>query len=428
VVIDGSGKTWSGSLLGIILALKYPGIRGLVGAYTFTLVRDTTLQTYFEHLDALGIEYTYSKSEFNITFSNGSVIMFRHFDEPNALKSLNVGFIEIEEMSDVPESTFRMLISRLRQYGTNKMPEGFVYRLFGHTNPQPDRGWIYENFKVNPIKNSRRIIAPTTDNKYLPKDYLSLLRDVYKDDDYFNLYVLGQDSNYFGNLVTKNFDKDQQIKSNLQINPKFPIHVTCDFNVDPMCWYICQHYDNNVYVLREYVNQNTTTELSANLLCDNLEEYKDHEIIINGDASGNSNTTRGTDYVILMNCFKLKGFRDVKLRVMNKNPGIEWRISCWNAMISGPDKQHHIFIDDTCTWLLYNIDNLEIEPGKGVPKNISTSKIKIDPKAKYLIHPIDAVSYLVCLYYPIKNMSYSKLKAPEQDNLFNGKYDPRLAI
>ena len=216
----GSGKTWSGSLLGIILALKYPGIRGLVGAYTFTLVRDTTLQTYFEHLDALGIEYTYSKSEFNITFSNGSVIMFRHFDEPNALKSFNVGFIEIEEMSDVPESTFRMLISRLRQYGTNKMPEGFVYRLFGHTNPQPDRGWIYENFKVNPIKNSRRIIAPTTDNKYLPKDYLSLLRDVYKDDDYFNLYVLGQDSNYFGNLVTKNFDKDQQIKSNLQINPK----------------------------------------------------------------------------------------------------------------------------------------------------------------------------------------------------------------
>lgn len=50
----GSGKTFSGSLLGILLALKFPGIRGLVGAQTYTLVRDTTLQTYFEHLDNFG--------------------------------------------------------------------------------------------------------------------------------------------------------------------------------------------------------------------------------------------------------------------------------------------------------------------------------------------------------------------------------------
>ena len=38
----GSGKTFSGSLLGILLALKFPGVRGLVGAQTYTLVRDTT--------------------------------------------------------------------------------------------------------------------------------------------------------------------------------------------------------------------------------------------------------------------------------------------------------------------------------------------------------------------------------------------------
>ena len=50
----GSGKTFCGSLLGIMLALKYAGIRGLVGALTFTLVRDTTLATYLEHLEKMG--------------------------------------------------------------------------------------------------------------------------------------------------------------------------------------------------------------------------------------------------------------------------------------------------------------------------------------------------------------------------------------
>ena len=50
----GSGKTFCGSLLGILLCLKLAGIRGLVGAKTYTLVRDTTLRTYFEHLDNMG--------------------------------------------------------------------------------------------------------------------------------------------------------------------------------------------------------------------------------------------------------------------------------------------------------------------------------------------------------------------------------------
>ena len=35
----GSGKTWCGSLLGILLAKKYPGSRGLVGAKEYELVR-----------------------------------------------------------------------------------------------------------------------------------------------------------------------------------------------------------------------------------------------------------------------------------------------------------------------------------------------------------------------------------------------------
>ena len=98
----GSGKTFSGSLLGILLCHKFPGIRGLVGAQTYTLVRDTTLQTYFEHLDNMGFmegkDYEWSASQQKLTFKNGSEILFRHFDEPNKLKSLNLGFVEIEGM------------------------------------------------------------------------------------------------------------------------------------------------------------------------------------------------------------------------------------------------------------------------------------------------------------------------------------------
>ena len=70
----GSGKTFSGSLLGILLALRYPKIRGLVGAQTVALLRDTTLATYLEHLDKMGIQFVYKKAENKLEFENGSEI------------------------------------------------------------------------------------------------------------------------------------------------------------------------------------------------------------------------------------------------------------------------------------------------------------------------------------------------------------------
>lgn len=168
----GSGKTFAGSLLGILLCLKFPGIRGLVGAQTYTLVRDTTLQTYFEHLENMnfkeGVDFEWSSSLQKLTFRNGSEILFRHFDEPNKLKSLNLGFVEIEEMSDIPYDTFKMLVSRMRQ---KQKPwwKNFTYRIFGHTNPEMQRGWVYKTFVENPAPNYRLISAPTTQNIYLPE-------------------------------------------------------------------------------------------------------------------------------------------------------------------------------------------------------------------------------------------------------------------
>ena len=69
----GSGKTWCGALLGILLSRKYPGCKGLVGAKEYELVRKTTLVSYLDHLDAFGYkadkDYTYNKIDKIIKFS-----------------------------------------------------------------------------------------------------------------------------------------------------------------------------------------------------------------------------------------------------------------------------------------------------------------------------------------------------------------------
>lgn len=419
----GSGKTFAGSLLGITLALRFAGIRGLVGAQTYALVRDTTLKQYIEHLEKMGIRYEYKISTGTLSFENGSEILFRHLEEANKIKSLNLGFAEIEEMSDVPEATFKMILGRMRQ---EVKPEwkGFRYRIFGHTNPEKARGWIYDYFVRNKKDNYRRIIAPTTENKNLSPDFLQALRDAYNDD-YYAVNVLGQDVDTTLGLVTKNFNFSRQILEKHEIDPKLPIHVTCDFNHDPMCWYIFQQYDGNVYIIKEIVEQYATTEHCAHILAEGLTNFKECDIILNGDSTGDSKTTKGADYIIIKNVLVQRGFdkEKINVRILPKNPNIEYRINCWNNMICDSNKEPHIFIVKDCQWLIYNIENLEVEEGGSRPKKISTGKLRSDSKAKYLSHPIDAVTYPICLYYPIRDLHLGGASTEDMMDVYGDKYN-----
>ena len=244
----GSGKTWCGSLLGLMLARKYPGSRGLVCAKEYVLVRDTTLESYFSHLEAMGYvagkHYTFNKIEKKMVLSNGSEILFKGVDNPEKIKSLNLHWAEIEEASQISDSAFKQLIGRLRNTNVKPSWGNFRYRLFGHTNPQANKGWIYKRFVENKKENYRLIIAPTSNNIYLPQHYIESMKEDF-DEEYYRINVLGEFGNYSSGLVVKNFT-DENIKK-LQYNRDLPLHLTCDFNVDPMCWCLAHKDDKNIY-------------------------------------------------------------------------------------------------------------------------------------------------------------------------------------
>lgn len=397
----GSGKTFAGALLGILLALKYQKIKGLVGAQTYTLVRDTTLQTYFEHLENMGFvegkDYKWSSTEQKLSFYNGSEIIFRHFDEPNRLKSLNVGFVEIEEMSDTPYETFKMLLARLRQkpYKTWK---NFQYRIFGHTNPEIQQGWIYKTFFVNPSPNYRIICAPTTQNIYLPKGFCEELKQLY-DEKYYNTFVLGQTGNYSENLVVKDFT-DENIKD-IAYHKDFDVHISCDFNVDPMAWVLAHKTDDKVFYFDEIVLENTTTTKA----CDEFyRRYPEHKgkIIVNGDASGDNRscTSEYTNYVIIKKKLLSFGY-DVDIKIKPFNPPIKNRVAAFNAKVRNAKGDICLYVSPKCEKLLYNIRNLKYIEGTSKIDVPNYRQIKQSKELKFLSHPFDAASYLVDFYWPI---------------------------
>lgn len=406
----GSGKTFCGSLMGICLALKYAGIRGLVGAQTYTLVRDTTLKQYIEHLDNMGfidgVHYEYKKAEDKLVFKNGSEILFRHLQEPNKLKSLNLGFVELEEMSDTPESTFKMLLSRLRQ--TIK-PEweamGFKYRLFGHTNPEASKGWIYKYFVEQKPDNYRLIQAPTTQNKFLASDYVESLKEIY-DPEYYRINVLGEFGDYTSGLVVKNFTVDNV--ADLHYQDDMDLHLTWDFNVDPMSCILAHRYGGKVFFFDEFVLENSTTIDTINAV---IRKYPNHKanIIINGDASGDNRSTQSewSNYVQIRNALRRHyKYNGIHLHVRPSNPRIKHRIASFNALVKDCYGNRKIFVDKKCEKLLYNIYNLKYKVGSDEVDVPSQAKINTDNSLKFLEHPFDAASYLVEYYYPIRSEDF----------------------
>ena len=424
----GSGKTWSGSLKGLLIALKYPGSEGLVGASTYSLLSQTTLPAYRMHLDNMGYNYDWNEKKQTLTLQNGSTILFKHFENPEDIKSIDKHWCEIEEMSQISEDSFLMIMSRIRKPPRPEWGDKYIYQIFGHTNPQASKGWIYEKFKKHPAKNFRRIIAPTIENHHLPKDFVENLK-ANSSEEYYAINVLGQDDNSSSALAIKGFNEDVQVREDIAIDMRFPLHLTCDFNVDPMCWYICQDYNDTTYVLYEFVIENTTTDAAAQLVCETLgEKFKRHPIILNGDATGMSKTTRGTDYILMKQVLYNNGFNNIKTELLKKNPSIEWRISCFNNWIQDSSGKHHLYVHSQCKYLIYNFQNVEIKPGTNKPRVPGSRELQRDPKAKYLVHPIDAVSYLVCKYHPIQRevSEWSDYQNKTSVDVFGGKYDKRL--
>lgn len=401
----GSGKTWCGSLLGILLAMKYPGCRGLVGAKEYELVRKTTLVSYLEHLEKMGfkygVDYSYNKVDKIIKFSNGSEILFSALDDPEKFKSLNLHWAEIEEASQVSDSTFKQLIGRLRNTFIGKDWKDFRYRLFGHTNPQPDKGWIWRRFVEEAKENYRLVIAPTTNNIFLPEHYVESMKESF-DEEYYRINVLGEFGDYASGLVVKGFNHEN-IKE-ITYRKEKPIHLTFDFNVDPMSCILAHKTDTKVFYFDELVLENSSTERTINAF---IERYPDHkgDIIINGDASGDNRSTQSeaSNYIIIKNALKRHYPNNkIKFDLRPFNPPIKNRIAAFNAMVCNSKGERRLYVDKKCKQFLNNIYNLKYKVGTDIVDVPTYAQIKSDNSLKFMEHPFDAGSYLVEYYFPIK--------------------------
>lgn len=342
---------------------------------------------------------------------SGSIIFYKGLKEVNITSIENLKGIAsstdiflIDEAQAVSKAVWQVLIPTLRKQGSvlivcyNRIADDLAVEeelfLNYKTMHAPEGTYFvevnYPRLAEHGLLSDRFIQRAELMKKNKPKEY--------------EMIYLNRPPDLNDRAIIKNFT-EENIKP-IFYQENLDLHITCDFNVDPMCWAFAHRTNNAYYFFDELVWENTTTQLCANEI---IRRYPNHKgrIILNGDASGNNrhvlqSNPDVTNFILIKKILENHYKREVKIDIPRGNPRIENRIACFNELVLDIHGVRHIFVDPTCRWILYNIKNCLRKIGSTEFDVPTQAQINANPELKFLFHMLDAITYLPYRYNPIK--------------------------
>jgi hypothetical protein len=168
-------------------------------------------------------------------------------------------------------------------------------------------------------------------------------------------------------------------------NPKRPLLIASDFNVDPMAWTINQLTEDGTALITidEIWLRNTNTKATLDVLWG---RYGQHQggFIFYGDATGRRRQTSASasDYAQIRND---KRFKAAKVIYPSHNPQVKDRLSSTNALLRNAANEIRWHIDERCLQLIADLENRGLD-SDGLPTDADEFGGHITDAAGYLIH------------------------------------------
>lgn len=137
----------------------YPGSTGIIVRKEFTDLKDSTMKDFEQYFECkIGVDKNYK-------LPNGSMIMFRHADEIQVLKNINLAIAAIEQAEEFEDDKqFQFLRDRLRQQnGAKVRPLVIIANANGHN-------WVWK-LGINSAQQVIEIDEQTGQYQYLNGEY-----------------------------------------------------------------------------------------------------------------------------------------------------------------------------------------------------------------------------------------------------------------
>lgn len=265
-----NGKTESLCWRALLLALKHPKALGLIGRATYPELRDSTMRSFFDICPPELIK-EFHRQENKITLVNGAEIIFRAFDDPRKILSMNLGWIGVDQLEEISEEMYLQMLGRLRDKECRY--------FFGVGNPEPN--WVKTRFKENKSQDPDIVLveATTMENPHLPADYISNLIKNYPDF-WVKRYVYGDWNTFEGQIFTE-FMENRDVIDPFEVPKTWRRDWLIDYGYrNPLaCIKIVTDFDDNYYVIDEHYEREQIISYHAKKIKDMGYTDKEYALI-----------------------------------------------------------------------------------------------------------------------------------------------------
>lgn len=411
----GSAKSWGFARMAIIKAYERRR-RVLCARELQNSIKDSVHKLLADQIASMRLP-GFEIGECYIRHSNGSEFIFKGLRTNAAeIKSMEgIDICWVEEAQKVSDDSWQILIPTIRAPGSE------IWVTF---NPDSKDDPTSQRFIENPPPDSRIVKINYNQNPWFPEELRKEMEYLKRVDPkrYENIWEGEYRDVSQGGRVC--YAWSMANIEEVKYNPEKRIYLTCDFNVDPMCWAIAHKpvidEKNHYHFFDQIVRENTNIVASAKEFA---KKYGRHRagIIITGDASGRqrSDMAEGenqTRYDLLRRTLSDLGVTNFALNVNRFNPKIASRLERFNELLSDQDGHRRILVDPKgCPQIIRICENSRYKPGSTDIWQPTPKQIEDKPDLKFLrVDMLDAISYLTWKFDPkVERESTSEQAPPE---------------
>lgn len=324
-----------------------------------------------------------NETTLSITLINGTRIELKGADKADSLRGVGIDFIVLDEFQDMtPETWTQVLRPTLadRQghaifIGTPKA-YNYLYELY-------KKGQVERNVRLNQWQSWQ---FPTITSPFIPKSEIEAAKKDMDEKSFKQEFEASFET--MAGRVYYPFDRNLHV-GQYDFNPKLPIWIGMDFNIDPMSSVVFQPQPNGeLWAVDECVLFGSNTEETADELSKRFWRFQKQITVYPDPAGGHRQHARGeTDLDIL----REKGFTRIKYR--KKHPAIADRVNAVNRMLRSAEGTIRLRVDSKCKHFINSLEQTIYKKGsRDVDKDAGTE------------HSGDAGGYCIELEYPVRKI------------------------
>lgn len=330
-----------------------------------------------------------NETRMTIRLVNGSRIELKGADKPDTLRGVGLNYLIIDEAQDIKEETWsKVLRPTLASTRGEAMiigtPKSFNWLYDVYLLGQ--RGEIVEEGKKKRINNWRSWQFPTITSPFIPPSEIEQAKRDMDEKSFKQEFEASFET--MSSRVYYAFERKVHV-GRYPFNPKLPIWIGQDFNIDPMSSIIMQPQENGeIWVVGEVVLFGSNTQETADELARRYYRYMKNITFYPDPAGNNRSHGRGeSDLDILREA----GFRRIKFR--RKHPKVADRVNAVNRMLRTGDATVRLKIDQSCKHLITALEQTIYKPNSR----------EVD-KSAGLEHAADALGYCMDIEFPVRSV------------------------